>query len=256
MHIPVDIRSAVVLRVLGLPMTNTFVTSILVTIVLTILAISFSREVNKPKSVFVKLLMLAMHEWIRRIDAVTHNPAMSRRVLPLIATFFLFILTANLLALFPGFLGSLYVIASSGAKYPFLRSPNTDLSTTLALAVISVAATQYFSLRQLKLRAYLGRFINFGSPLKAVIGFFELVSELTKLLSFSFRLFGNMFAGEVLLLICAFLVPFILPVPFMALEVFVGFIQAFIFATLTLSFISISTGGGEEVGKEVLSYNE
>jgi len=85
------------------------------------------------------------------------------------------------------------------------------------------------------------RFFNFKNPMAFILGFFEMISEAVKILSFSFRLFGNVFAGEVLLLIIAFLVPYIIPLPFMILEVFVGIIQAFIFAILTLTYIKTST---------------
>jgi len=158
-----------------------------------------------------------------------------------VATFFIFIVTANLLALIPGFLGSLFVRVPRG-RVPLLRSPNSDLTTTLALALFSVFAIQFFSLRALGLKGYLGRFFNFTNPIRFVLGFFEMISEGVKVLSFSFRLFGNIFAGEVLLLVIAFLIPYFIPLPFMLLEVFVGVIQAFVFAVLTLTFIKTSTG--------------
>lgn len=251
MKLAISIRPEYVLSVLGYPITNTLLTSVLVTIVLALIAVAFSREVNRPKSLLSRSLVTLLSVWLTRVDAVTHNRAMSKRIFPLTATFFLFIFAANVLALLPGFLGSFYV-ATKQARIPLLRSPNTDLSTTLALALLSVGATQYYSLKAFGIKKYLGRFINFKSPLSAVIGFFELLSEATRLLSFSFRLFGNMFAGEVLLLICAFLLPYVIPLPFMVLELFVGFIQAFIFATLTVSFIAMSTQNTEPAsGKEV-----
>ncbi len=244
MNVAIRIQPEYVLRLFGLPVTNTLLTSVLVTVVLAAIAVTFSRQVHKPKSLIVGSLILLLREWLNRVDAVTHDRTMSKRIFPLTATFFLFIFAANVLALLPGFLGSFYV-ASGSARMPLLRSPNTDLSTTLALALISVGATQYYSLKRLGVSRFLGRFFNFKSPLKATIGFFELLSEITRIVSFSFRLFGNMFAGEVLLLITAFLLPYVVPLPFMVLELFVGFIQAFIFATLTLAFISMSTQAAE-----------
>jgi len=247
----IRIQPEYVLRIFGLPITNTLLTSVIVTVVLAIVAVAFSRQVDKPKSIVAGSLILLLREWLSRVDAVTHSRELSKQIFPLTATFFLFIFTANVLALLPGFLGSFYV-ATGTAHMPLLRSPNTDLSTTLALALVSVGATQYYSMKRLGLGRFLGRFFNFKSPLKATIGFFELLSEVTKIISFSFRLFGNMFAGEVLLLITAFLLPYLVPLPFMILELFVGFIQAFIFATLTLAFISMSTAVTDvEFGKEV-----
>jgi F-type H+-transporting ATPase subunit a len=148
--------------------------------------------------------------------------------------------TANLLALLPGFLGSFFVHTADG-NIPLLRSPNSDLTTTLALTVVSIFSIQFFSLRILGFRRYVARFFDFSGPVKFILGFFEMISEAVKVLSFSFRLFGNIFAGEVLLLVIAFLVPYIVPLPFMILEMFVGVIQAFIFAVLTLTFIRTGT---------------
>jgi F-type H+-transporting ATPase subunit a len=109
------------------------------------------------------------------------------------------------------------------------------------LALISIFSVQYFSLSMLGAKAYISRFLNFGGPLKFVFGLFEALSESIKIISLSFRLFGNIFAGEVLLIVIAFFLPYLLPLPFLALEVFVGIIQAFIFATLTLAFAQSSS---------------
>lgn len=165
---------------------------------------------------------------------------MTKTILPVICTFFIYIVTANLIALLPGFLGSFYIY-SGGHKIALLRSPNSDVNTTFALAIFSVLATQYFSLQRLGAKKYISRFLNITSPLSLLLGFFEILSEAAKVLSFSFRLFGNIFAGEILLLVIAFLVPYIIPIPFMFMEIFVGIIQAFIFAVLTLTFIKTST---------------
>lgn len=152
---------------------------------------------------------------------------------------------------------------------PFFRSPSTDVNMTLALALISVLMTQVFGMQALgPIRYWFARFFMFGKLgdfvgslfkgkpkwgllafgfLDVFIGILELVSEVSKILSFTFRLFGNIFAGEVVLLIMAFLF-FALPFPFYALEIFVGFIQAFVFAILTLVFMTIATTahGAEE----------
>ena len=86
-----------------------------------------------------------------------------------------------------------------------------------------------------------GKYISFKSPIQFFVGILEIVSEVAKMISFSFRLFGNIFAGEVLLIIIGFLAPYVVPAPFLMLEIFVGFIQALVFAMLTLVFISIAT---------------
>ncbi len=217
----------------GFWITNTFFTSILVSLFLIVLALNFRFF---KRNIFIKGLEFLIIELLKFSDWVTGNRKFSYQVLPLIATFFLFIVTANLFALFPGFLGAFFV-KIDGRQLPLLRSPNSDLTTTLALAIFSVGSIQYFSLKKLGFWKFIKRFINLTNPLKFILGFFEIISEGTKLLSFSFRLFGNIFAGEILLLVIGFLLPYFIPLPFMILEIFVGIIQAFIFSALTLTFI-------------------
>lgn len=123
---------------------------------------------------------------------------------------------------------------------PFFRSPSADLNFTLALAIISVLSVQIVGVTMTGFFKYFKKFINFSGPVKFFVGILELVSEIAKLISFSLRLFGNIFAGEVLLLVIAFLVPVIAPIPFYLLEIFVGFVQALIFSMLTLVFLTMA----------------
>ena len=224
--------------VLGWPITNTFITSVVVTVLLSVTSLIFRHR--HRNTLLSQGITVIVFELLKLTDAVTESRQLTKKILPLIVTFFLFIATANLITLLPGFLGSLYVITPTG-KFSILRSPNSDLTTTVALALWSVLAIQFFSWQALGWRKYLGRFFNISGPVKFILGFFEIIAEGVKVLSFSFRLFGNMFAGEVLLLVIAFLLPYIIPLPFMVLEVFVGIIQAFIFMILTLTFIKTST---------------
>jgi len=185
------------------------------------------------------------------IEGVTGDK--TRLFFPLIATFFFFILTSNWMGLLPGF-GSIGVYQMhEGHKVlvPFFRAANADLNTTIALALVSVAATQYFGLRTQGLK-YLSKFFTFKGtaiyerPINAFVGLLELVSEFIKIVSFSFRLFGNIFAGEVLLIVMAFLAAFIASLPFMGLELFVGFVQALIFSMLSLVFFLMATVSHDE----------
>jgi F-type H+-transporting ATPase subunit a len=222
----------------GIPITNAFFTSILVTLFLILLGVAFYRGWFK-ETILMKGIRVLVLQVLLLVDSITEDEYLSNLVFPLVTTFFIFILTANLLAIFPGFLGSFNIKTANG-NVPLLRSPNSDLTITFALAITSVALTQFISIRVLGLRKYITRFINFSSLYGFVLGFFEILSELVKILSFSFRLFGNIFAGEVLLAVIDLLLPFLVPIPFMFLEVFVGLIQAFIFAILTLAFIETS----------------
>ncbi len=121
------------------------------------------------------------------------------------------------------------------------RAPSADLNMTLALALIVFVATEYHGFKALG-PGYLTKFFNFkGGAVGFFVGIIEFISEFVRIISFMFRLFGNIFAGEVVLLVMAFLVPWLLPSVFYAYELFVAFIQAFIFAILTMVFISLAT---------------
>lgn len=144
---------------------------------------------------------------------------------------------------------------------PFLRAANTDLNTTLALALISVVLTQVFSIRELGLAGYLGRFIQTKrmsqlDPMGGIdffVGILESIAEFAKIISFAFRLFGNIFAGQVLLFVMGFMIPFVFfgVLIFWGLEIFVGVIQALVFMMLTFVFMSIAmTHHGDEHGHE------
>jgi F-type H+-transporting ATPase subunit a len=145
-------------------------------------------------------------------------------------TFFIYILLSNWLGIFPGF-SSIY-IKNGEEKAHILRSVYSDLNMTLTLALISVIGANLLGL--LKLR------FNFIKKFLSPVGLLELFSEISKILSFSLRLFGNVLAGEILILVIMFLIPFVIPVPFLLLEIFVGFIQALIFFTLTSIFLRVA----------------
>ncbi len=194
---------------------------------------------------------------------------------PLVATFFLFIAISNWCGILPGF-GSIGVWVEHHGEdviIPFFRSANAHLSTTLALAIVSVGAAQYFGFKVLGL-PYLQKYFNFkaSSPkpdlsdkkglqkviskfargieivVNGIVGLLEIILEFLKVLPFSFRLFGNIFAGEVLLFVVSSLFAFVFPIVFLGLELFVGLIQGIIFAMLTLVFFSVATTshhGGE-----------
>lgn len=128
---------------------------------------------------------------------------------------------------------------------PYLRAGTADLNTTIALALISVVMTQVFGVKFLSL-SYFSKFFNFSNPILFFVGILELISEFGKILSFAFRLFGNVFAGEVLLAVIGFLAALVVPMPFYGLEIFVGFIQGLVFALLSTVFFNIATIGHDD----------
>ena len=130
----------------------------------------------------------------------------------------------------------------AGLLVPFLRSANTDINTTLAIALVAMFMVHYWGFRTLGFLGHIGKFLNFrAGPIGLFVGLLEAISEVARVISFTFRLFGNIFAGEVLLVAMAFLVPLIGIIPFLGLELFVGLIQAFIFSMLILVFATMAT---------------
>jgi len=180
-----------------------------------------------------------MYDFTKNIIGTDRN---TEKVFPFIVTFFIFILISNWLGLVPG-VGTIGINVEKDHSehfFPFLRAPAADLNTTLAFAIISVIITNIFGISAIGFSKHVGKFISFKNPIAFFVGILETIAEVAKILSFSFRLFGNVFAGEVLLIVIATLVPYIAPVPFLALEIFVGFIQALVFTMLTLVFIKVA----------------
>ncbi|MDO8557812.1 MAG: F0F1 ATP synthase subunit A [bacterium] len=235
----IGLHQEYIARIGSFYISNSFFTTILVSLLIVLASIFLSRTLT---GVFGRGRLQRLGEIIyepiwKFIRTVLENDKAAEFVFPYIATFFVFILISNFVEILPGFLGSFGIRHEHGELIPLLRSPSTDLNVTLALALVSVGITQLIAVRFLGFKKYISKFINFRSPLKAFLGFFEAVGEISKVLSFSFRLFGNMFAGSVLLIVIGFLVPYIIPLPFMFLELFVGLVQALIFSMLTLMFI-------------------
>jgi F-type H+-transporting ATPase subunit a len=191
---------------------------------------------NVVESVLEALLSL--------MEQVFGNRAKAERYFPFLATFFLFILVLNWMELIPTVLGGIDVPTADGHA-PLFRSGNTDLNTPLALALISVIGTQIAGIATLGVVKHLGHYFTFKPTFEGIVGTFvgllHIVSEVAKVISFAFRLFGNVFAGEVLLIVITYLVPYIAPVPFYGLELFVGFIQALVFTMLTMVFLATAT---------------
>lgn len=224
--------------------TNTLIASWLSMIVLIVLSLQATRDMELIPSGLQNAFEAIIEAMYNFAESVASDR--TAKFFPLVATIFLFVLVSNLLGLLPGF-GStgLKEIAEHGGEaeetfIPFFRSAATDLNVPLALALISVITTQIYGMQALGVREYLSKFFNLQG-LNSIVGILELISEFAKLISFSFRLFGNIFAGEVLLAVMASLIPYLAPVPFFGLEIFVGFMQAFVFAMLTLVFMTMAT---------------
>ncbi|KKW32568.1 MAG: ATP synthase subunit a [Candidatus Uhrbacteria bacterium GW2011_GWA2_53_10] len=184
---------------------------------------------------------------------VVQDENLAKKAFPLVGTIFIFLVTANWMGIIPG-VGSITIEGLHNGHMvplPILRSMNADVNMTLAVALISVIATQIFGIAALGVLPYAGKFFvpPWRDPIGSFVGILELVAEFAKIISFTFRLFGNIFAGEVLLVVVGFLVPYIAPIPFLGLELFVGLVQGLVFALLTLVFLKIASdahGAGHE----------
>lgn len=223
----------------GMPITNSMVTSWIGSIILIIFALVATRKMKLIPTGVQNVFEFAIEALYNTANSVIDNEKATRKYFPLVATIFLFIICNNWLGLLPGVgtIGIHEVVHGKEILVPLFRSGNADLNMTLALAITTVLAIQIFGIAAIGAFKYGKKFINFSNPIKFVVGILELIGEISRIISFSFRLFGNVFAGEVLLTVIAFIVPFIAPLPFYGLELFVGFIQALVFTMLTLVFI-------------------
>ena len=224
---------------LGIPVTNTLLMSLVVFVILCTIAFFVRRSLALVPGRVQMLIEVLFTGILDYMTETLEDKKLARKLFPLILTIFLFLFTANMIEFTPG-VGSAGFFHSSGEFMPLLRSMNTDLNTTLALTLISFVVIEFMGIATLGALKYGKKFVNVSSALGFLVGIVEFFSEIARLISFSFRLFGNIFAGEVLILVIQYFVPYILPVPLMAFEVFVGFMQAAIFALLTLFFVKIA----------------
>lgn len=240
--IHVALAPYIVGHVFGVPITSTLITAWVCMAILVALALVVRRRLTlvpgKLQSV-MEMLVGGVYDYIAD---VLESRTLAARYFPIIMTIFLFILTMNWFGLFPGVTSIGYYAGHGEASHfvPFLYPSATDLNITAAFALVAFFTIQISGIVAIGAFKYAHKFINFSSFMGFVIGLIELISEIVRLISFSFRLFGNIFAGKTLLVVVMFFVPYIVPVPIMAFEVFVGFIQAFVFAVLTLFFIKIA----------------
>lgn len=206
----------------GIPVTNTVLSAWLVMAVIVLLAWAATRNLKSVPSGVQNVVELIIEAWIGVIEQVAG--ARGRKFVPLVVTAFLFILANNWIGLLPIF-----------GNVTWFRSANSDLNLTAAMAIVVFFTVQAWGIKSMGVGGYLKEF--------AVPNPLHIITELSRPLSLSLRLFGNVFAGEVLLETMVRLAPPVLFV-FLGLEMFVGVVQALIFAMLTLAFLSIATAHG------------
>ena len=261
-HLPAE----AVFHIFGFPITN----SIIAAWITIIFLVGFSCVVTRRMKLIPGRLQAAFEfliGWLYDLCVSVAGEKNGRRFFPVVATIFLFVAFNAWLALLPGF-GSITAHTAEGEVH-LLRPANTDINMPLALALVSFGFFWFFGFRAIGVR-FMENFLNFreflrgtrqlfSGKLKAGLsglftgamtvftGFLEFLSVCIRVISLTFRLFGNMTAGEILLLVAAFLIPWLFAIPFYGLELLIGFIQAIIFGGLTLIFLTLAVEShGEE----------
>ncbi len=244
----ISLRAETVFYLGSWPVTNTVLLAFIAVVLLAVVAVAIKKKLSMAPGHLQNFAEVVLEGALGLMEDVLGSRERAEKYFPLVFTIFIFVLASNWLGLVPGV--NSIVIGHGADATPLLRSPASDLNFTLAIALISVTMVNVFAVAAMSFRTRASVFFNFRSPIGFFVGLLELLSEFARIISFTFRLFGNVFAGEVLLAIMALLVPYIIPLPFMGLEVFTGFIQAFIFGMLTLVFIQLATTPheGEEAG--------
>ena len=260
-HLP----APVLFHVLGLPISNTIIAGWITVIFLVLVGWLITRRMQlvpgRLQAAFEFIL-----GWIFDFCKSVAGEEYGRKFFPVICTIFLFVAFNAWLSLIPGF-GSIE-ITIHGHEYELIRGSNTDVNTPLAIALVSFVFVEYYGLKTLGIK-YLRKFVNVGRFFSSVglvfkggvkkglsglfsgfidifVGGLETLSELIRIVSFTFRLFGNMTAGEILIMVAAFLLPLAISWLVYGLELFIGFIQALVFSGLTLAFASMAVASHEE----------
>lgn len=246
MNLDISVHAEKVFQIGGFPVTNALLLSFIVFVFLTVTAIIIRKKLSLVPNYLQNIAEIIIEGALNLMNSIFQDRRKSEKYLPLILTIFLFVLFSNWIGLLPG-VGSITISNGQGGSVPILRSPASDLNFTLALALITVTLVNILGMVSIGVFSRMKIFFNFKSPIKFFVGILEFISEMAKIVSFSFRLFGNVLAGEVLLIIMVFLIPYIPPFPFLFLETFTSFFQAFVFAMLALIFVSIAITAEEEI---------
>ncbi len=242
MHI--SISAEPVFHIGSFPVTNTLITAWFAIFIITILSIIFYKKLKVVPGRLQALGEIVLEGFMNFMETFAGSRAVVRKFLPLVATIFIFILASNWIGTLPGVESIGFHEEHEGEEIfvPLFRTMNSDINMTLALAIIVVLGTHIVGLKTIG-KHHIGKFLvnPFKHPIGAFIGILEIIGEVSRVVSLTFRLFGNIFAGSVLMLIISFLAPYIIPVPFLGLELFVGFIQALVFSVLAMMFMSSAT---------------
>lgn len=251
----------------SMPITNSLLNSWLAVLLIVVASVVLRRRLADIPRGIQHYAELILEGALNVADSVTNSRAKSLQFLPFVLPIFFFILINNWLGIVPGVgtFGFIEMHDGHSVFVPLLRGGTADLNTTLALSIMAVIATHIIGVLSLGVWSHLNRFINLQAlwgigaelkrgnftailinPIHFFVGLLEIVGELAKVASLSFRLFGNVFAGEVLLGVMASILAYALPIPFIFMELAVGLIQGLIFAMLTLVFLVVMSTSHDE----------
>ncbi|MEK7190506.1 MAG: F0F1 ATP synthase subunit A [Patescibacteria group bacterium] len=245
--------------------TNALLTSWIVVALIIILSLILRSKLRVIPGKLQNVFELVIDEGLKLCDQVTNNRNLSIKIFPIAISVFFFILINNWFGILPlGGFGLLEQGKEGLAFIPFVRGGTADINTTVALAVMAVLGANIFGVFSIGLWKTFNKYVNLKvlggiftkirheptiiivAPITFFVGLIEIVGEFAKVASLSFRLFGNVFAGEVLLVSMAALVAYIIPIPFLFLELLVGVIQALIFSILLVVYFTIGASDHDE----------
>jgi len=203
----------------------------------------------KPKSMLAQVVEAACDFVISTAEGIFHSRKKAVAYAPMLLSLFFFILLNNWAGLMPG-VGTI-MGRSGGEAAPLLRPFTSDINGTLALAIVTILLVQVYAIREMGVKGHLKHYFSNQpwNPINLFVGLLEVIGEFTRMMSLSLRLFGNVFAGEVLLAVITKISSNLSPVatlPFIFMEFFVGFIQAFVFTMLTIVFLAVATHHEDE----------
>jgi len=249
--------------------TNALLTSWVAVFILVVIALFLRTKLRTIPNKLQNLFEIIIEGALDLCDQVTNDRALSIKIFPFAISVFFFILVNNWLGIFP--IGGFGLIEKSkeGLSFiPFLRGGTADINTTIALAIMAVIGANIFGIFSIGIWKTFNKYVNIKvigqiwkrirreptiiivAPITFFVGLIEVVGEFAKIASLSFRLFGNVFAGEVLLVSMAALVGYIIPIPFLFLEILVGVIQALIFSILLVVYFTIASTDHDEHEEE------
>lgn len=253
----------------GFPITNALATSWVVVLIIAVLAFFLRSMLREVPGKLQNIFEITTEGALGLFDQVTNDRRLSMKIFPIAISVFFFILINNWLGIMPfGGFGLIETGEHGKAFIPFLRGGTADINTTLALAVMAVIGANAFGILSIGAWKTLNKYVNLKAlgqiftkirkeptvlivaPITFFVGLIEIAGEFAKVASLSFRLFGNILAGEVLLASIAALAPYAAPIPFLFLEILVGLIQALIFSILLVVYFTLGSQDHDEHHEE------